>query len=60
MAEEKWFEFVARMKKEQNLDSLAKAMKYASANKNKWQKGGNTEQTIQEEPFRKEGRKEGW
>jgi hypothetical protein len=41
MAEEKWFQFVGRMKREQNLDSLADAMKYASAHKDKWQKGGN-------------------
>jgi len=42
MAEEKWFEFVGRMKREQKLGSLADAMKYASANKQMWKKAGNT------------------
>ena len=41
MAEEKWFEFVARMNKEQGFGDLKQAMKYASENKSKWQKGGN-------------------
>ena len=41
MAGEKWFEFVARMKKQIGAASLGEAMTHASKNKHLWKKGGD-------------------
>jgi len=40
---EKWFEFVKRIKKEGNYDSLKDAMRAASKRKNEWKKDGDSE-----------------
>jgi hypothetical protein len=41
MAVEKWFQFVSRVKKEENLGSLKEAMARASARKSEWKKDGS-------------------
>ena len=58
MAEEKWFEFVGRMKKEHEFGSLADAMKHASKNKHLWKKAGNstTEASNMENKVGKKGK----
>ena len=47
MAEEKWFEFVARMKTEHKFGSLAEAMKHASKNKHLWKKDSAAPATVE-------------
>ena len=37
---EKWFQFVQRIKKEHNFDSLKEAMSYASNHKEEWRNNG--------------------
>lgn len=42
---EKWFEFVKRIKKEGNHESLKDAMREASKRKHEWKKDGPSEST---------------
>jgi hypothetical protein len=59
MAGEKWFEFVARMKKQTGAASLGEAMKHASKNKHLWKKGGDATPNVVDDSQAKKGGKKG-